>query len=55
MSGSTGNRVSIASDKAIVPSADDLIDGYISFPDFEQFCQGQNGCDQRREQSAVKT
>ncbi|KAH7386976.1 hypothetical protein DE146DRAFT_188899 [Phaeosphaeria sp. MPI-PUGE-AT-0046c] len=30
-------------------------DGYISFPDFEQFCQSQNGYDQRREQSAVKT
>ncbi|OAL51067.1 hypothetical protein IQ07DRAFT_410090 [Pyrenochaeta sp. DS3sAY3a] len=30
-------------------------DGYISFPDFEKFCQSQNPYDQHREHSAVKT
>jgi hypothetical protein len=30
------------------------LDGYISFPDFEKFCQSQNPYDQHRE-SAVKT
>jgi hypothetical protein len=35
--------------------ADDCSDGYISFPDFEQFCQNQNAYDQHREHSAVKT
>ncbi|KAH7348056.1 hypothetical protein BKA66DRAFT_432556 [Pyrenochaeta sp. MPI-SDFR-AT-0127] len=30
-------------------------DGYISFPDFEKFCQTQNAYDQHRGHTAVKT
>lgn len=31
------------------------IDGYISFPDFEKFCESQSSYDQHREHTAVKT
>ncbi|KAF1850996.1 uncharacterized protein K460DRAFT_401029 [Cucurbitaria berberidis CBS 394.84] len=30
-------------------------DGYISFPDFEKFCQSRNSYDQQREHTVVKT
>ncbi|CAO2649483.1 Nn.00g068680.m01.CDS01 [Neocucurbitaria sp. VM-36] len=30
-------------------------DGYISFPDFEKFCESQNAYDQHHEHTAVKT
>ncbi|KAF1839051.1 hypothetical protein BDW02DRAFT_618181 [Decorospora gaudefroyi] len=30
-------------------------DGYISFPDFEKFCESQNPYDQHRQHSTVKT
>ncbi|KAF1947106.1 hypothetical protein EJ02DRAFT_462044 [Clathrospora elynae] len=30
-------------------------DGYISFPDFEKFCQNQNSYDRHHQNSAVKT
>jgi hypothetical protein len=35
--------------------ADRISDGYISFPDFEQFCHNQNAYDQHHGNTAVKT
>ena len=51
-SGNTGSRVSTSSNafKSILTPSD----GYISFPDYERFCQGE-GPYETREHSAVKT
>jgi hypothetical protein len=54
MSDNTGSRVSteyirLKQHKANIPP-----DGYISFPDFEKFCQNQNPYGQQ-ERSDVKT
>ena len=53
--GSTDSRVSTPQRDAETYSHLHYADGYISFPDFEKFCQSQNPYDQHREHTAVKT
>jgi hypothetical protein len=53
-SGSTGSRVSRLQPNTMPINTNIAPDGYISFPDYERFCQGQ-GPYETREHSAVKT